>query len=523
MRLTGDPARRADRTTVVRERVETPWLQVGLLLLACALGFVVAWQGWHRPLVDAFSHWLDDPAFAAQALFRRADLLTLSVDLDFEDYQTLLDRRERVLRLGVNVGDAADAVPAVVHAADAATQVLLRFPQGPADALAGQAWPLEAAVQDDGALFGLRHVSLTPADDALLSTWGYLTSLRQAGLLAPRCEVVHLTVNGADWGPYAMEERPTADLLRAQGRDGSVVVTFDQRAYWEALALGAGAPPGGGFQYAQVACASDDPLLDNTCAAAARLLRQVQDGDVAPSAAFDVERLADYLALTALWRGTPAPDWRALSFAYDPATARLEPVASGAAFASAAPLPSYLTADPALQAAVVRALAAAGRPEALADVRAALEADVERLRLMLGAGALPWSDLEARQAAIRRQLAPLHPLLATVAAENGALVLHLRNPQPFLVEAVGLDVGESAFLRVDPAWVDAADGAALADVPGALVLRAADGARAPSVCLRVPTTALRVGADQAADEVRVTVRLYGLDAQHVVVATWEAP
>jgi hypothetical protein len=489
----------------------------------------VAKQEWHRPLVDFVGGFVDHPDFAIAALFHRSDAPTLAIDLGFAEYQRLLDQREQALDLGVNVGAGGDAVRAEVHASGPAVDALLRFPEGPAESLVGASWPLEVVVDGDETLLDLHSFSLAPADETWLLTWGYMEALRRADVLAPRVELVRLILNGSDWGLYVLEEEPSVDWLKAHGRPG-IVVAFDAGTYWDAVARLGDTVPGSGFQYAGVTagppCNDEDGEHATACNEAVELLRQLRDGEVSPTVVLDAGRMAALVAQNTLWRGTMALDWRSLRFAYTPATQRLEPIATGAAFSATAPLPDSITAAPELQVATAQALAALAQPETLAALQDDLSPEMTSNRLELAADMgyvpMPWQTVEDHRATIQRQLAPSQLILATVSTDGSALVLRLTNPQPFPVEITGVDVGENAFLTPDPAWVSESDRQALVEGSGGLVLRAAAGSQASSIRLRVPTTAFTTSADQASEEVRLTTRLYGLDTQQIVVATWES-
>ncbi len=373
----------------------------------------------------------------------------------------------------------------------------------------------------DGVLLGLRRFALRPADTASLSTWGYLETLRLEGLLAPRYDFVRLVFNGTSHGLYALEELPTADMLAAQGRPESAVVAFEQSAYWEAYARLDEALPGSGFQYAQVVCAPYDADPNAACAAGARALRTLRPDD------WDTERMGAFLALTMLWRGDAAPDWRTLHLAYDPHSGHFEPIGAGAHLTPLAPLPDALTDAPLLQAAYARALAQFGAPDYLAQLRADLEGELETPRVELGHPDWPWAALEAHQAAMRAMLAPARPLLACVEPDDvvdaAALVLRMDNPQPFPVEVVGLDIGENVLLAVSPAWVSEADRASLVDEAGAaerLVLRAAVGSTPRTIRLPVPVEALPSGREwvwQTPGAIQIVTRLYGPDGPDIPV------
>ena len=161
-------------------------LQVGLLVLAFVSGFVIHQQGWHSPLATFVVSFVRRPAFTATALLHRSDLPALYVDMRFGDYQRLLDKRSQALHLGANVASAQDYVPASISHDDVGVAIQMRLLEGPVESLEDEAWPFEVVVQDNGTLLGLRHFTLTPADTTVLSTWGYLETLRRADLLSSR-------------------------------------------------------------------------------------------------------------------------------------------------------------------------------------------------------------------------------------------------------------------------------------------------------------------------------------------------
>lgn len=541
MRVTKGSARATSPTNITQSRPRSNQvLQVGLLVLVFVLGFVISQQGWHRPLTAFAAAFIRRPAFTVAALSHRSDLPTLHVDLRFREYQRLLDKRVQALGLGANVASDQDYVPASIHHADATVSVQMRLVEGPAEDLSGEAWPLEVAVEGSGTLLGLRRFTLTPADATALSTWGYLETLRQTDLLTPRYHLIRLILNGSPRGFYTLEEQPTPESLAEQGRACEAIAYFDPSAYWEAYARLGDVLPGSGFQYAQVAVdcspstrdqtAASDSVPGSACIDAARLLREVQAGDLAPSDLFDAEKTGAFLALTTLWHGTSELDWRTTHLAYDPGTGDMEPVGAGASFAPVAPLPQSLIDDPDIQVAYARALARFSQPDYLTRLQADLSDNLEAMQLALGIemGYLefPWPTLEAHQAAMRRLIAPTQPLLAYVEADDAALVLRLRNVQPFPVVIAALDIGENALLAVDLAWVTESNGALLADAPEAagetgIILRTAVASMPPTIHLRVPLEALPAGYEwivQSPDQVYIITHLLGLEGQNIAVA-----
>jgi hypothetical protein len=522
VRITRGDADSTPRTPAARSRSRSnAILQITLLFLACALGFFVHQQGLYRPLATLAVSLVRQPAFTIAALFHRSDLPTLYVGIKFKNYQLLLDKREQALQLGANVASDQDYVPATVYLANSTSTVQVRLPAGPATELSGERWPFEVVIEGNATLLDMHHFALAPADATALSAWGYLETLQREGLLAPRYRLVRLVLDGSPRGLYTLEELPGTESL---GRPGNSVVYFDSSAYWEAWAGLGNAPPDSGFQYAQAA--ANCPTADAACQEAVQALRALQAGELAPSEALDVDKMGAFLALTTLWRGNADLDWRTLRLAYNPATARFEPIGAGASSLPVFPLPETIIDDPQVQVAYARALARYSRPEYLTQLQADLGDDFQMLQrdswIELGGVGSPWPTLEAHQATMRRQLAPARTLLANIeTADNTTLVLRLANVQPFPVEITGLDVGEDALLAIDPAWVDASDRALLVDEAGAVVLRAAVASAPRALHLRVPLEALPTGHEWdwlTADQIRVVTRLYRLEGQEIVVA-----
>jgi len=518
MRITRQDS--SPQTPTVRPRPEPgAILLVALLLLAFGLGFAAHQGGWHRPLETLAVSFARRPALTAAALLHRSDLPTLTLDVKLARYLELADRRDQALLAGANAVSAQDFVSATVAGPDGPVPIWLRLAAGPATGLAGARWPLEAVSRGDATLFGQPAFSLIPADADAFSTWGYLETLRRAGLLTSPYRLVRLTLNGSSKGLYAFEARPSGAWLAAMGRPDDAVVYFDAAAYWEAWAWQTVAPPGDGFPTARAAV--DCPAADAAavCPDALHALQGLQTGALPPSAVLDVEETAKFLALMTLWRGSPELDWRSLYLAYDPATARLTPIGTGSRPLPAAPLPPSLLDDPQLQVAYGRALAQYGSPDYLARLQADLGADLEAAQWGLWPdldAADPWATLAAHQAAMRRQLAPERTLLASVeTADESALALRLTNVLPFPVRVASLEVGEAGLLPIDPAWVDEADRVLLVDGAEGVVLRAAAAPR--PVHLRVPLTVLPAGYGLAADQLRIVTFLYLLGEEDVLV------
>ncbi len=479
-----------------------PILQIGLLLATLALGFLGGQLGWHRPLLTFIDALIRNPGFAVAAPTHQFDLPILTLDIRQENLQILQDRRAVALQAGLTENDKNNLAPGTLTIGNQVASVYLELQQGPAAAFNDATWPLLIHVREAVSPWNAHDFTLTPAGDTALNSWGYLASLRRAGLPTPRYDLVRLSLNGTDYGLYAFEELPATDFLTTQPA-GSRIIAFNPTDAWNA-----DADPATSFRYAKIELTPDTADVDRD--SAVRLIQQLAaDRDFAQPP-FDPDAMATYLALTALWKGSASLDWHTTRFLYDPATHQLTPLAAGRDFAPGAPLPETFTADPRVQEAYARTLEEYSRPETLNELKAALTPDLEQLQLAvgptLGYPDLPWAALEAHQARLNRLLAPPNPLSAVLDKVSDTMTLDIANLQSFPLEIVGLDLGESAFIPADPAW-SPPTAAGWIDAPGKLILRGAVDEIPTSVRLTIPLSA--VAGAGSPDQPYIIVRIAG--------------
>ena len=492
MRIT--KSRPRSRVTRQSER----WLWGLLLILAFGLGFFVC----QSEVGTALRH---DPRLAVATWFRRNAAPTLTLDLAFEDYQRLYARLARTRPAMADDGP----VPATVTSAEGMVAVALRLYDVAVTASPEARWPLELTVDGGATLFGMAAATLTPATgDARLAA-GYLAMLRREGFPVPDYRTVRLVVNGRAWGLYALEALPSAQMLAAQqSRPDAVIAFFDARDLLAAQPTLSGSP----FAYARPEVArvlgygwedalADDPALATLRDDVAATLRAVASGAVTPSRVFDADSLGRFLAITTLWRGSSALDWRTLHLAYDPAAQQFTPIATGVVLDPVLALPAAFTDDPAIQRAYARALRDLSDPAALQ------------------VGADVGETLTAHQAWMRQAIAPPRTLFVAVAEESGDLRLTLTNVVPFPVEVVRLDLGERASVPLAPAWVVTSERAPLVAASG-VVLRARVADAPVTVEVRVPLSALPIALQGTPDELRVVTRIWGLADEIAVPAEW---
>ncbi len=523
-------------------------LFIGLLLLAFILGFIACEQGWHRTLRDFGEALTANPELVLSTVLGQDQLPILHVDMDFESYQYLLTQRERALQRGVQLASLTDQGNVQVTFTYAETRVDadVRLLEGPATMFEGDRWPFQTTALDPDGVLGMQWATLTPAHADSLLSWGYLASLRAKGHLAPRYTIARLVVNGKDWGLYALEELPSNAMLEAQGRSQAVLACFDPHRYLHAQGSTGTVPlPGHGFAYAETTVTralgatreeraealEDDASLRAAQTEVLDLLHKLETGQIPPSQIFPPEMWGEFLALTTLWRGTPALDWQRLCLAYDPTTQHFELIGKVAQAVHTLPtttLPNFFLDDPTIQRAYVVALEMTLEAAYVPRLQAELGSSLETLRLAtsndFGYPPSPWAILAENQTLIQRQLAPPLPLEAVLTESNRTLVITLSNLQPYPVEVLGIDWGENFVSVLNPDWV--ADDATpyLVNTPTeGLVLRALSTETPHPIALHIPHTALPTETEGTSGNISIVARLWGLEEPRITVPVQEPP
>lgn len=494
-----------------------------LVVVAFALGAASQSTGCYAPLAANLGV-IQNPRFAAASAWQRSRLPVLYLDVRFQDVQQLEAQRQGAALSGVHISTPGEAVSATVRISDQMIPVQVRLPQGAVEP--GQ-WRFDVSALDEHLVLGWRHLRLSGLS---LSQWGLIENLRREGIMASPIQLVRVVLNGDELGVYG--------AWAAMGTDpAGGMAYFDQTLYWRELQRQRGSIPPtsadlSACQAAVVRAVQDSPTEDLSGQAVA-LLRALQSGSRAPSDVLDVERMGMLLALVTLWRDAPLDDWMRLGFCLNPATGRMEPVVTGDSISVQIGGPlrwPICFDDPFLQAAFTQALGKISQPAYLDWLQTDLAFDQAQLVLASsGKPELTRNDLATRQERLARWLEPTQMVLATwtapAAAPDATAPITLTNLARAPVEVLGLDIGESTFLPVDPTWAkdDARASMVVQNANSAgIVLRAAGDGRLCALRLDVPYSRM-FAAGRAPDEfeVRVVTRLWGLEQRQTTLVRRE--
>lgn len=431
------------------------------------------------PLAEVQKNVLDEVR-----LYEENGLQTLFIDLKFEHYQAMLDKRAEALETGILQTTDEDFAPAQIQLKDGPKlDAKIRLKGDWTDHLQGEKWSFRIHLKSDGQILRFRQFSLqTPETRNFINEWAFHQNLMEEGILTTRYDFVNVLLNGRLLGIYAIEEHFAPELIESQGRRQGVIIRFDEDLYWNNLAnfWEDGIHVDGGswlatnessadittFQESKVAL---DPVLKAEADAARALLRAYQTGERPASEVFDVELMGRYFALTDLWGACHGVFWHNWRFYYNPVTGLLEPVAfdnepfrgcsRSASISNEFIAKSSFFNDPEIRTAYVREVDRITQPgyiEKLQEKLGARSADLESaLRveyphdneaedLTVGVN---WAMLSARREALEQELQPPNPVKGSFQA-SGVMEGDARTPS-LNVEMTNLMILPAEVVRIE--------------------------------------------------------------------------
>ncbi|MBU0640617.1 MAG: CotH kinase family protein [Planctomycetes bacterium] len=371
-------------------------------------------------------------------------------------YQKLCCKRDDALDRHTLVTRPDDFVPATLRYRDRTHRVEVRLKGDFVDHLRGDKWSLRVKVKGDDAILGMRRFSLQdPARRGFMGEWLLHKVCRREGLVALRYQFVTLTLNGEEYGVFALEEHFDKLLIEHNQRREGPILKFDEDLIFE-------------WNYAGVAWNEDasaltvdaftlnrvyqSPTLIAQYRLGRTLLEGYRTGRLTASRVLDSEQYARFLALADLLSSGHAVAMHNVRFYYNPVTSLLEPIpfdSESRGFHIAelvfdnigTPVYPYLRLDLPLQAAYLRELerlSAPGYVETLLDtVQDDLAACERIMRIDLPRYAFSTEYVCANRDYIARRLRPEAPLTAT-ALDNEA-VLRLANVYTLPIELQGVE------------------------------------------------------------------------------------
>lgn len=308
------------------EKARSSW-SVVLLALAIPVLFLVALATMgpdKKPSIDVSPN-----AFPA--------MQSIELRIEPSAMEQLNTIRAEALKVGVLRETDGSWVEGKLTEGDREWPIKLRLKGDWTDHIQDDRWSFRVEVKGDRAWRGLTDFSLMlPRRRDHLKEWLYHKALQAEGVLTPRYDFIRLAVDGEDWGPYAVEEHFTPQLLRRQGRPNGPILRIDETGMWEARVA---ALQDSTFPYmvtpfleaAPVRPFSPKSILRDSSKLAQfhladQLMAQYRMGSGVPMDMLDLPRMASYYALTDLFGAYHSLIWHNRRYYFNPVSSLLEPV-----------------------------------------------------------------------------------------------------------------------------------------------------------------------------------------------------
>ena len=139
----------------------------------------------------------------------------LSIEIKEKDYKLLEKNRNKALERGIIINDMdGEYVPAEMQYNGKKISVKLRLKGHMTDHLQDNKWSFRIKVKDKGSFMGMKRFSIQhPGTRGYIYEWIYHELMRREEVIALRYKFINVTVNGRDWGIYAVEENFEDELV----------------------------------------------------------------------------------------------------------------------------------------------------------------------------------------------------------------------------------------------------------------------------------------------------------------------
>ncbi len=263
---------------------------------------------------------------------------SMSIEIKDEDFKKLEKNRNQALERGVIVNDLdGDYVPATIDYSGTKIKVKLRLKGHMTDHLQDNKWSFRIKTKGKDSFMGMKRFTIQhPGTRGYIYEWIYHELMKREGVIALRYKFINVTVNGNDWGIYAVEENFENELIENNNRKKGPIIRFNPDLYWvnryneytyhnsfDEFASYYSANPEAYRESNVLADSVQKQYYLNALA----LVEGLRNKKISVAQAFDLTRLAKFHAIIDLVGGVHSIDWSDIKYYYNPLTSKLEPVA----------------------------------------------------------------------------------------------------------------------------------------------------------------------------------------------------
>jgi len=262
----------------------------------------------------------------------------ISIEIKDKDYKFLEKNRERALERNVIINNIdGDYVPATLEYNGKKMKVKLRLKGHMTDHLQDNKWSFRIKIKDKDSFMGMKRFSIQhPGTRGYVYEWIYHELMKKEGIIALRYKFIDVTVNGRDWGIYAVEENFNKELIENNNRINAPIIRFNPDLYWvnrySMMKHQSSVDEFATYYSAYEESYSEDAVLAdstqrNYFLKAMALVEGLRNKKLTVEQVFDIERMAKFHAIIDLVGGEHSMDWSDIKYYYNPVSGKLEPVA----------------------------------------------------------------------------------------------------------------------------------------------------------------------------------------------------
>ena len=260
----------------------------------------------------------------------------INIDIKFEDYEKISDKRKHALRIGRLFSNSNDFVPANIRYRDKIKKVKIRLKGDEIDHLKSlNNWSFRVKVSGEDELFGLKKFSLhKPFTRNYVYEWIYHKALKRENIISLRYFFVNLSINGKDLGIYAIEEFFHKILIENNRRREGPILKISEDLFWEENVLSKNnkyvleEDPyiRSNIDVFNTSAVLGDSVLEKQFSIARTMLQRYKRNEISIEQVFDLELFSKYLAISELLKSQHGNIWGNERFYYNPITSKIEPI-----------------------------------------------------------------------------------------------------------------------------------------------------------------------------------------------------
>lgn len=269
---------------------------------------------------------------------RHANPEEVSIEIKDKDIKILEKNREQALERGVIINDLdGEYVPATLQYKGEKIKVKLRLKGHMTDHLQDNKWSFRIKINDKNKFMGMKRFSFQhPGTRGYIYEWIYHELMKREQIIALRYRFINVTLNGKDWGIYAVEENFEEELIAHNKRPKGPILRFNPDLYWvDRYNEMKGTKPIAEFASyysANVEAYRENKILEDSVQSVfylkgIRLMEGMRNRKIAVNEAMDIQQLARFHAIIDLVGGQQSMDWSDVKYYYNPVSDKLEPVA----------------------------------------------------------------------------------------------------------------------------------------------------------------------------------------------------